>query len=183
MNPTPEEMDEPIDRVLGRALWQQCRSAEAPADETLGFLDLAAFAEGGLDPDEHDRIAARLVADPVAAADVAAARALAGSGGASSAEIDRIVARAGALRPAAPPQRGLVISFFRARRRIPLHGLTQWGSLAAAICLAAWLGFTMGSGASFALGQPKLGGDDVTTIELFDPGTGFLHDLPGGIQT
>jgi anti-sigma factor RsiW len=183
MNPTREEMDEPIDRAFGRALWQQCRAADAPVDETLRFLDLAAFAEGGLDADEHDRIAAWLVVDPDAAADVAAARALASGGDESSAGIDRIVARAGALRPAAPPQRGLVYSFFRARRRIPLHGLTQWGSLAAAIGLVAWLGFSMGSSASFALSQPKLGGDDGTTVELFDPATGFLHDLPAGIQT
>ncbi len=183
MNPTPEEMDEPIDRVLGRALWQQCRSAEAPADETLGFLDLAAFAEGGLDPDEHDRIAAWLVADPVAAADVAAARALAGGG--SAARPRSIASSPGPARCVPPPRRSAAssTSFFRARRRIPLHGLTQWGSLAAAIGLAAWLGFTMGSGASFALSQPKLGGDDGTTIELFDPATGFLHDLPAGIQT
>src|SRR5262249_47527746 len=100
MNPTPEPMDGPIDRVSGRGLWQRSRQAEAPADESLRFLDLAAFAEGGLDPDEHDRIAAFLVADPDAAADVAAARVLAGSSGESSAEIDRIVVRAGALRPA-----------------------------------------------------------------------------------
>ena len=60
MNPTPEKMDEPVDRVSDRALWQRCRLAEAPADESLRFLDLAAFAEGGLDPDEHDRIAAWL---------------------------------------------------------------------------------------------------------------------------
>jgi hypothetical protein len=41
----------------------------------------------------------------------------------------------------------------------------------------------MGSDASFALGEPKLGGEDAGAIELFDPGTGFLHDLPAGSQT
>ena len=179
MNPTFEEMGEPVDRVSDRALWQRCRLAEAPADESLRFLDLAAFAEGGLDPDEHDRIAAWLVADPDAAADVAAVRALAGNNGERSAAIDRIVARAGALRPAAPSNPGLVYSGFRQRRRIVLHGLAQWGSLAAALAIAAWLGFTMGSDASFSLGPPKLGGDDGTAIELFDPATGFV----AGIQT
>jgi hypothetical protein len=183
MNPTPEEMDEPVDWASGRTLWQRCRLAEAPADESLRFLDLAAFAEGGLDPDEHDRIAAFLVADPGAAADVAAARALAGSSGESSAEIDRIVVRAGALRPAAPADRGRVYAFFGPRRRILLHGLTQWGSLAAAIAIAAWLGFTMGSDASIAITQPKPGGDDGAAIELFDPATGFLPDPPVGIHT
>jgi len=49
--------------------------------------------------------------------------------------------------------------------------------------MVAWLGFTMGSDASFALTQPKLGGDESTATELFDPGTGFLHELPTGIQT
>jgi hypothetical protein len=183
MNPTPEEMDGRLDRVSDRALWQRCRLAELPADESLRLLDLAAFAEGGLDPDEHDRIAARLAADPEAAADVAAARALAGISGESSAAIDRIVARAGALRLAAPSKLGLVASFFLPRQRILFHGLAQWGSLAAALVIAAWLGFTMGSDASFALSQPKLGIDDSTAIELFDPATGFLHDLPAGIQT
>jgi hypothetical protein len=183
MNPASEEMDEPIDRVSGRALWRQCRSGETAIDENLRFLDLAAFAEGGLDPDEHDRIAAWLAAAPDAAADVAAARALAGSGGESSAEIDRIVAHALALPPAAPPEPARIYRFVRPKRRLPLHGLTQWASLAAAIALAAWLGFTMGSDASYALSQPGLGGDDSGAIELFDPSTGFLHDLPPGIQT
>ena len=182
MNPTPEKMDEPVDRVSDRALWQRCRLAEAPADESLRFLDLAAFAEGGLDPDEHDRIAAWLVADPEAAADVAAARSLAGNSGASSVAIDRIVARASTLRPDAPSHRGVVYSIFRPQRRILLHGLAQWGSLAAAIGIAAWLGFTMGSDASIAISQPKPG-DDGAAIELFDPATGFLHDLPAGIHT
>jgi hypothetical protein len=183
MSSIPEEMGEPVDRVSDRALWQRCRLAEAPADESLRLLDLAAFAEGGLDPDEHDRIAAWLVADPDAAADVNAARALAGNIGESSAAIEGIVARAGALRPAASSNRGLVYSIFRPRRRILFHGLAQWGSLAAAFAIAAWLGFTMGSDASFALSQPKPGGDEGTAIELFDPATGSLHDLPAGIQT
>jgi hypothetical protein len=183
MNPTSEETHGPIEPVSDRALWQRCRLAEGPLDESLRLLDLAAFAEGGLDPDEHDRIAAWLVADPEAAADVAAARALAGTSGESSAAIGRIVARAGALRPSAPSDRGRVYSFFRPRRGILLHGLAQWGSLAAAIAIAAWLGFTMGSDASSALSQPKLGGDDGSAIELFDPATGFVHDQPAGIQT
>ena len=186
MTSIPEEMEEPVDRISGLALWRRCRVAEAPADDaddSLRLLDLAAFAEGGLDPDDHARIAAWLAADPDAAADVAAARALAGNSGESSGAIDRIVARAGALRPRASAHGGRTHSFFRPPRRILLHGLAQWGSLAAALAIAAWLGFTMGSDASFALSQPKLGGDESTAIELFDPSTGFVHDLPAGIQT
>jgi hypothetical protein len=184
MNPTPEEMAGPVDRMSDRALWQRCRLAEAPADEGLRLLDLAAFVEGGLDPDEHDRITAWLVNDPEAAADVAAALALAGKTDETSTAIDRIVARAVALRPAAPAHPGRVHSFFPRPRRILFHGWAQWGSLAAALAIAAWLGFTMGSDASFALSQPKLGGDESTATELFDPAAGsFLHDLPAGIGT
>jgi hypothetical protein len=181
MNSNPEEMEEPIDRMSDRVLWQCSRLGDVPADDGPRLLDLAAFAEGGLDPDEHDRIAAWLAADPDAAADVAAARALAGRGAERSAEIDRIIARAGALRPA-PSDRGRVYAFSRPRRGFLLHGLAQWGSLAAALAIAAWLGFTMGSDASFELSQPKPGGESTAT-EPFDPATGFLHDLAPGIQT
>jgi anti-sigma factor RsiW len=178
MNSTPEEMAEPVDRMSGRALWQRCLRAEASVDERERLLDLAAFAEGDLDPDEHDRIAAWLAADPEAAADVAAARLLCGDGDEAPAAIDRIVARAVASHPA--PARSGIYAFL-SRRRILVHGLAQWGSLAAAVAIAAWLGFSMGSDAWFTLSQPRF--DDGTAIELFDPGTGFLHDLPAGIET
>jgi len=169
--------------VSGRGLWQRCRQAEAPADESLRFLDLAAFAEGGLDPDEHDRIAAFLVADPDAAADVAAARALAGDSGESSAAIDRIVARAGALRPAAPSNPGVIYWLFHPPRRILRNGLAQWSTLAAALAIAAWLGFAMGSDASLALSNSRPSSDMGFLPELFDPASGFLRDLGEGLRT
>jgi anti-sigma factor RsiW len=196
MTSPPEDIDEPVDRLSDRALWQRCRLADAPEDEDVRLLDLAAFAEGGIDPDEHERIAALLVADPNAAADVAAATSVAGNIGGdigeSPAAIERIVARASALRPvirsAAPrpasrSRRGLILPFFRPRRHLLLHGVAQWGSLAAAIAMAAWLGFSMGSDASLALSQPTVTGQDNTAIELFDPATGFLHDMSAGVQT
>jgi hypothetical protein len=195
MTPPPDDIDEPVDRMSDRALWQRCRLADASEDENLRLLDIAAFAEGdpegdpggGMDPDEHDRIAALLIADPIAAADVAAARALPrvlrGTIAENAASIERIVARASALRPALPSDRGLVLPFPRRQQHVLLHGLAQWGSLAAALAIAAWLGFTMGSDASLALSQPTLSGDDGTVIELFDPATGFLHDMPAGVQT
>jgi hypothetical protein len=184
-----EDIDEPSDRLSDRGLWRRCRLADAPEDENLRLLDLAAFAEGGLDPDEQDGIAALLFADPDAAADVAVARAAtgeigAGRLGASPATIERIVARASALRPAAVPSgAGRVLRFFRPRPHFLLQGLAQWGSLAAALAIAAWLGFTMGSDASLALSQSTLSGRDSAAIELFDPATGFLHDTPAGVQT
>src|SRR6266446_8382277 len=62
------------------ALWRRSLAIDVAEDEDERFLDLAGYAEDRLDPDERDRIAERLAKDPIAAADVAAARVLAGSG-------------------------------------------------------------------------------------------------------
>jgi hypothetical protein len=174
---------EDTDRLSDRALWRRCRLTDAPEDESRRLLDLAAFAEGGMDPDEHDRIAALLIADPIAAADVAAARAAPADVVESSAAIDRIVARASALGPPIPARSARILVFSRPGQHLVLHGLAQWGSLAAALAIVAWLGFTMGSDASLAFNRTTLSGEDSTVIELFDPATGFLHDLPAGVQT
>jgi hypothetical protein len=182
MTSSPKDIEKPTAPLSDRELWQRCRLADASEDENIRLLDLAAFAEGGMDPDEHDRIAAFLVDDRDAAADVSAARAAANVG-ISPAAIERIVARASALRPPASARAGQILRFPRPQQRFLLHGLAQWGSLAAAIAMAAWLGFTMGSDASLALRQPTVSGQDATVIELFDPATGFLHDLPAGVQT
>jgi hypothetical protein len=64
--------------------------------------------------------------------------------------------------------------------------LAQWGSLAAAIVVASWLGFAMGSGASLDLSQPRQqsqAGVDSLLPEVLDPATGFLRDLGEGQQT
>jgi hypothetical protein len=157
-------------------------------DEAARFLDLAAFAEGLLDEDEHDRVAADLAADPVATADVAAALALNGGGlAALPAETGRIIARASVLVSEAPSEPELVLPFHTlpAHRHI-LQGLAQWGSLAAAIVVASWLGFAMGSGASLDLSQPRQQnqvGVDSLLPEVLDPTTGFLRDLGEGQQT
>jgi anti-sigma factor RsiW len=182
MTSPPEDTGAPVGPLSDRALWQLCQRVDAPEDESRRLLDLAAFAEGGLDPDEQDRIAALLLADPIAAADVAATRA-AGNRRESSATIARIAARASALRPGIPARSGRVLLFSHARQHLLLHGLAQWGSLAAGLAMAAWLGFTMGSAASLALSQTTISGEDGTVIELFDPATGFLHDLTAGVQT
>src|SRR5438105_10644428 len=62
------------------ALWRRSLTIDMAEDEDEHFLDLAGYAEDRLDPDERDRIAERLARDPVAAADIAAARALARPG-------------------------------------------------------------------------------------------------------
>jgi anti-sigma factor RsiW len=165
-----------MNRLPDRTLWQRCRTIDAPEDEAARFLDLAAFAEGRLDPDERDRVAALLALDPAAAADVAAARALAGGLGETPEGLDRVIARAGAILPDTPGIPGRVVPFRLREHRPILHGVTQWGSLAAAIAIASWLGFAMGSDASLALSQT---GPAIDT-ELLDPGTGFLRDLGEG---
>jgi anti-sigma factor RsiW len=186
MSRTNETAENSGEFERGRSLWRRCQSAEAPVDETARFLDLAAFAEGLLDEEEHDRVAADLAADPAAAADVAAALALGRGLAAPPAETARIITRASALVFEAPSEPGLVLPFraLPAHRRI-LPSLAQWGSLAAAIAVASWLGFAMGSGASLELYQPgqQTQGVDSLLPEVLDPATGFLRDLGEGQQT
>ena len=166
------------------ALWQRSRLIDAPADEAARFLDLAGFADGLLDPDERDRVADLLTADPTATADVAAAHALAGGVDERPAGFERIVAQASALVPDAQFSTARVIAFApRARHRRVVHGLAQWGSLAAAILVASWVGFSMGSDTSFALSQPGSPSDSSVMPELFDPGTGFLRDFGENLRS
>jgi anti-sigma factor RsiW len=165
-----------------RQIWQRCRSMDAAEDETARFLDLAAFADGLLDVEERDRVAALLAADPEAAADVRAARALAASEW-TPAGLERIIARAGAISPDKDPGRGNVVPLVprRSRRLVPVFA--QWASLAAAIALAGWLGFAMGSDASLALSDRRSPSDTGLLPELFDPASGFLRDLGEGLRT
>src|SRR5271169_6883663 len=132
MSRTSKEAGNSTEFASNRALWRRCQTTDAPADEAARFLDLAAFAEGVLDEEERDRVAADLATDPVAAADVAAARVLGRGLGAPPAEIGHIIARADALVPEASSGAGLVRPFAAvpARHRL-LQGLAQWGSLAA----------------------------------------------------
>jgi len=80
-----------------RALWRRSCRTEAPEDDVARFLDLAAFADGLLEPDEHDRVAAFLARDPATADDVAAARKIDGGAVEPPARLERIVARASAM--------------------------------------------------------------------------------------
>jgi anti-sigma factor RsiW len=186
MSRTNEEAGHSEEFERGRALWRRCQSADAPTDEAARLLDLSAFAEGLLDEEEHDRVAADLAADPVATADVAAALALSRGRAALPAETTRIIARASALVSEAPSEPGLVLPFHTPAHRRILQGLAQWGSLAAAIAVTSWLGFAMGSGASLDLSQPRQQsqvGVDSLLPEVLDPATGFLRDLGEGQQT
>jgi len=166
------------------ALWRRSRMTDVPADEAARFLDLAGFADGLLDPDERDRVADLLTADPTAAADVAAAHALASGVHERPAGFERIAARASALVSDGQFSTARVIAFApQPRRRRVLHGLAQWGSLAAAILMASWLGFSMGSDTSLALSHPGLSSDSSVMPELFDPGTGFLRDFGENLRS
>ncbi len=181
MSRTEQEREDGMLRSPDRALWQRCRMTDVPEDEAARFLDLAAFAEGCLETDEHDRVAAALANDPAAAADVAAAQALAGGIDEAPDGLDRVITRALAILPSIPAAPGRVVPFAppRQHRRI-LHALTRWGSLAAAIAIASWLGFAMGSDTSLALSQT---GTDASLLpELLDPGTGFLRDFGEGLR-
>lgn len=183
MSRANEDMEEPADPAADRALWQRSRMTDAPADDAGRLLDLAAFADGLLDAEERDRVAAYLAVDPAAAADVAAARALAGGTGEMPGGLEQIVARACVLPRSALPAPARVIAFTVPTRRRILHGVAEWGSLAAAIALASWLGFAMGSAASLALTQPGQPSNDNSLSEVFDPAAGFLSDLGEGLRT
>jgi anti-sigma factor RsiW len=165
-----------------RRLWQRCRTMDAEEDETARFLDLASYADGLLDIEEHERVAALLAADPQAAADVQAAQALAGAER-PRAGLERIVAQAIAILPDTDAVSGKVIPLALQRGRRLLQISAQWGSLAAAIALAGWLGFAMGSDTSLALRDTRQPSAAGLLPELFDPGTVLLRDLGEGPRT
>jgi hypothetical protein len=186
MTRADDEIEGPAGFAAGRDLWQRCRTIEAPERITQRFLDLAAFADGLLDEDEHDRVAERLAADPIARADVAAARALSVGGIAMPGGIEPMIARAIAiLDNAAVSNRTAAASPVPGRRAV-LQAMAQWGSLAAAIAFTSWLGFAMGRGTSLTMIQPgpvSQISDENFLPDMLDPSTGFLRDLGIGQQS
>lgn len=165
-----------------RLLWQRSRTIDAPEDEAAGFLDLAAYADRLLDPDERDRVAAKLAEDPEATADVSAARSLTAADR-SYTGLDRVIERACSILPEAEPDSGEVVSLAGRRSRRMVQSLAQWGSIAAALAVASWLGFAMGTDTTAALTQFRAPGDTGLIPELFDPASGFLRDLGDGLRT
>jgi anti-sigma factor RsiW len=178
---TNQEPEQRPDSVSDRLVWQQSGQIDVPEDEAARFLDLAAFADGLLDAEEDERVAALIAADPDAAADVLAARSTTGLDHAS-AELERVVTRALAILPEAPSPGGRVIPFVPRLRRPLVQHVAQWGSIAAAIAVASWLGFSMGSDASLALSTPRQS-SEASLPDLFDPASGFLRDLGEGLRT
>jgi hypothetical protein len=190
MTRTNDLMGGPADFAARRSLWQRCRTIDAPDDEAGRFLDLAAFADGTLTDDEYNRVAALVANDPIARADVAVARALSAGGIPLPGGVEHIIKRASGLAAEMPKRRRAATSSTNAgphfAGRQILNAVAQWGSLAAAIAFAGWLGFAMGSGVSLTLiqpNQPNQISDDNPLPELLDPPTGFLRDLGAGQQT
>lgn len=165
-----------------RAMWDYCRDIEFENDEAERFLDLAGFAEARLDDDERERIAALLAVDADAEADIAAISMLAS---ADAAEVPgRIVARAVAL--VGEPGRGEVIPFaLRPRPRQVVYSAARWGSVAAAIVVASWLGFSLGTGASLAYSQGRsLRSNDGGYLgEIIDPAGLLPHTVSDGLES
>ena len=166
------------------ALWRRGRVTEMAEEAAERFLDLAGYADGRLDPDDRERVAERLAGDPVAAADIAAACALAERAAELEPAPEPIIARAAALVGESTPRRDTVIAFppnRRGRQRLP--GMARWGSLVAAMAVASWLGFALGMDTSLSVAQIRQTGEDGFLREMLDPSTGFMRDLTEGAQT
>lgn len=187
MTQTDDAGEGPAGFEAGRSLWRRCRETEVPENEAARLLDLAALADGMFgDDDEHDRIAALVAADPVAMSDVAAGRAISAGGIVMPGGLERVIERAVAIGGEVPGRGRVIPDAPRPAGRSVLQGVAQWGGLAAAIAVASWFGFAMGSGASLTLSQPgqmHLISDENFLPELLDPSTGFLRDLGAGQQT
>ena len=118
-----------------RALWLRSQATEVPEDEVGYFLDLAAFADGWLDDEDAERVAALLAADPQAAGDVAAAKAPS-LARADDVTIERVIARARGLVTQPEAGQGRVLLFSRpVLRRNAVRRLAEWSSLAAALAM------------------------------------------------
>jgi anti-sigma factor RsiW len=167
--------------IADRILWQRSQTIEAAEDECARYLDLAAFAEGRLDPDERERVAEWLRSHKEAADDIAATSALAGAE-TYQAVSETVVARACAIVGGAGPGRRSSVVPFRARagKGSVLGAAAQWGGLAAALVVAGWLGFTLGMDTSGIIARNGPEPDDGITQELLGSSPGFFRDMTGG---
>jgi anti-sigma factor RsiW len=163
-----------------KAIWQYCQATDIEPDEGERLLDLAGFVDARLDPDDRDRVAAWLMADIEAAGDIAASRALAAAP--QPAPDEAVVVRAAALVADRAEPRGQLVPFRpRARPARRLFLVARWGSLAAAVVMACWLGFALGSDASVALSQINQSSDENFIGDLVDPSGGVLHSISDGL--
>ena len=169
---------ESLAHLTDRELWQRSLAIEVAENDAAHFLDLAGYADGLLDPDEGERIAERLARDPAEAADVTAARALGAADPLGNRLPEAVFERAVALAHPDVATAENIVPFVR-RHRVPsLPEMAKWGSLAAAVVLASWIGFTLGVDMSGALAGSR-NSDDGGFNELFDPATRLVRDLTG----
>ena len=161
-----------------RTLWRRARATDTPEDAAERFLDLAGFADGLLDPDEAERVAEVLAGDPGLAEDIAAARA----GVAAVGLPEDVAARACAL-VGGDRSPGNVVPFPAGRSRWVLREAAGWASLAAAMVVAGWLGFTLGMDTSLFLANSGQAGEDGLLQQMLDPSPGFMRDASEGAQT
>ncbi|MGC2414233.1 MAG: hypothetical protein WA459_16235 [Stellaceae bacterium] len=174
----------PLVRLSDAALWRASCMIEVAEDEAERYLDLAGYADGHLDPDDRERVAEWLAADPVAAGDVAAARLLGASATKPEAVAEFAIARACALIGAGEAQPARIIPFVpRHRVRLRLHGMAGWSSLVAAMAVASWLGFTLGMDTSLSVAQIHQAPENGFLGELLDPSLDSGRDLTEGAQT
>jgi len=166
-------------------LWQRSRAIDASEDPADGYLDLAACADGLLDLDDDERVAEWVAHDPIVAADVAAARALAATGGSFAEMPETMIRRATALVVGTEASPGNHVVAFPRRRfsGFQLPGMARWGSLAAAIAVASWLGFTLGMDTSRSFAPVDRSGDESFLHDMLDPSTTFLRDLGADTQS
>jgi hypothetical protein len=164
-----------------RELWRRSQEIEAPLDEAERLMELAAFADGHLDDDDSERIAALIVRDAEAADDVAAARALAGV--ATIAASQAIVARAASLVGDDAVVSGAEVIAFPTPPPVirPWYSAVTWSGLAAAIVFAGWVGFDLGNGLS-TVGSVARAPDDQSASEFFDPAPLLLRDFTDSTQ-
>ena len=162
-----------------REVWRRGREIEVVPDETEHLMDLAAFTDNRLDDDDAARVAALIAQDAAVAEDVAVARALAG-GTMLSADAS-IITRAEALVAEDRPEAELIAFPARPAMVRRWYNAASWSGLAAAIVLAGWLGFDLGSGLS---ATPPFGHatDEVSTSDLLDPAPLLLRDFTESSQ-
>ena len=164
-----------------RDLWRLSRDTDAPDDEASRLLDLAAFVDGTLDEDERERVAAWLAVHRDDMSDVAAARALAAAPLADAPA--EVIAQAAAAHPSLAAAPAEIVAFPAARGQAAnWNGLARWGSLAAAVLVAGWLGFNLGIEAWSDYSQIRRGGDEALH-ELLEPSVGFMRDLTDAART
>jgi hypothetical protein len=165
-----------------REIWRRSQEIEAVPDEADHLMDLAAFADNRLDDDDADRIAALIARDGIAAEDIAVARMLAGATmlAADAAAVAWAEALVGENRRDHPEAE--LIAFPRRPTMVRRwYSAASWSGLAAAIVLAGWVGFDLGSGLS-AAPPPARAADEVSASDLLDPAPLLLRDFTDSSQ-